>query len=58
MSRKAKENTRDTLLMEQKLNLLASGSKPRIHDGFSWIHKEKKKMESTREIIWQKACVY
>ena len=36
-----------------KTKLLASCSKSRIHDGFSWTHKEKKKLESTRERIWQ-----
>ena len=40
MSRKLKESTYDALLMEYKL--LTSSSKPRIQEGFHYIHKEKK----------------
>ena len=60
MSRKSEVSTHDVLFDKIKTKLLISNSKPWIHEGFLWIHKEIKirLFSIPYSVIWQNFCIY
>ena len=60
MSRKSEVSTHDVLFDKIETKLLISNSKPRIHEGFLWIHKEIKirLFSIPYSVIWQNFCIY
>ena len=60
MSRKSEVITHDILFDKIETKLLISNSKPRIHEGFLWIHKEIKTrlFSIPYSVISQNFCIY